>query len=75
MKNVDFSRIPARSRNVELGDQQNGESDRPQIEDAGIAFHALSDEIVNIGMRKKIGNRFGWWSHGLSLKEQFRLVR
>jgi hypothetical protein len=53
MKNVDFSRLPAWSRNVELGDQQNGMSDRPQIKDSKIIFDALSDEVFNIDMKKK----------------------
>ena len=71
MKNVAFSRILARSRNVELSDQQNGKSDRPQIEDSEITFDALSDGIVNIDMKKKSatdGLYFGRCSHGLSLK-------
>ena len=53
MKNVDFSRLPARSKNVELGDQKNGKSDRSQIKDCKIIFDALSDEIVNIDMKNK----------------------
>ena len=71
MKNVAFSRILARSRNVELSDQQNGKSDRPQIEDSEITFDALSDEVINIDMKKKSATDslfFGRWPRELSLK-------
>ena len=62
MKHVDFSRLPAWWRNVELGDQQNGKSDSPQAKDCKMTFHALFAEIFNIDM-KTIGNRWStFWS-------------